>query len=474
MGACGVREVPDLFGALRDHALHRPDAIALDDGAGLTLAYGALEAEIEMRARSLRAMGARCVGILADNGPEWILADLAATLSGVAVVPLPLFFSPGQIAHVIRTAGVDAVLAPSALGLGRMAGQADFEVAPAPFPGELVALRRRDAHDGPHVRFDKITFTSGTTGAPKGVGLSLPAMLRVACSLAHVTGADASDVHLCLVPLSILLENVVGVYGALLVGARVVVPPLADVGIVGSSRLDAMKMHAALARTGATTAIAMPEMLAGLVGAIEAGAEPLARLRFLGVGGAHVPAAWLARAERAGVPAFEGYGLSECSSVVAVNTPDARRTGSVGRVLPHARVRIAPDGEILARGSVCSGYLTPEGLAPCDIDADGFLRTGDLGALDADGYLYVRGRKHRRILTSFGRNVSPDWIEAEILGDPRVRRVRVHGEGLPALEAEIACAARDEETVRAHVARVNAALPDYARIARWVRIEESA
>lgn len=419
-------------------------------------------------------MGARCVGILADNGPEWILADLAATLSGVAVVPLPLFFTPAQIAHAIRTAGVDTVLAPTPAALGRRAVPVGFEAEPAPFPGELMALRRVGAPDDLPARFDKITFTSGTTGAPKGVCLSLSAMLRVAYSLAQVTRADASDVHLCLVPLSILLENVVGVYGALLAGARVVVPPLTDVGIVGSSRLDAQKMHAALARTGASTAIALPEMLAGLVGAIEAGAEPLARLRFLGVGGAHVPAAWLAGAGRAGVPAFEGYGLSECSSVVAVNTPDARRVGSVGRALPHVCVRIAPDGEILVRGSVCSGYLDPEGLAPCGVDADGFLRTGDLGELDADGYLYVRGRKHRRIITSFGRNVSPDWIEAELRGDPRVRRARVYGEGLPALAAEIACAARDEDAVREHVARVNETLPDYARIARWVRIEESS
>ncbi len=113
----------------------------------------------------------------------------------------------------------------------------------------------------------------------------------------------------------------------------------------------------ALQESEATTAILLPQLLQALVGAGEAGAVRFTRLRFLAVGGAPVAPRLLERARTLCLPVFEGYGLSECASVVALNGPGAERAGSVGRPLPHARVRIAADGEILVAGALFSGYL---------------------------------------------------------------------------------------------------------------------
>lgn len=458
-----------LSDALGRHARCSPGAVALEDGDGRRVSYGELRRQVEDRIETLRSTGVRSVGLLADNGIDWILTDLAALFAKIAIVPLPLFFSDGQLTHALRVAQVDAVLTDDPLRLEKLLE----ESTALPDVGRLAARRPPWGLQEREARFDKLTFTSGTTGRPKGVCLSHEAMLRVAASLVSTSGSSSSDVHLCLTPLSILLENLSGVYGGLIAGARVIAPKLAQVGLTGSSGLDAAGMHAALHRFSATSAITMPEILDRLVAELEAGAAPLRGLRFVGVGGAHVATELLARAHRAGVPAYEGYGLSECSSVVALNTPGRQRDGSVGRVLPHATVRIAEDGEVLVSSAgLCSGYLTDEGQLDCDLDGNRFLRTGDIGALDEDGFLYIKGRKTNRIITSFGRNLSPEWIEAELRGHSRVRQAAVFGESQPAIRAVLVCEPGDPEPIRRHVESVNRSLPDYARVAGWTFASE--
>ncbi|OXS13720.1 hypothetical protein CGX12_18210 [Zobellella denitrificans] len=167
-------------------------------------------------------------------------------------------------------------------------------------------------------------------------------------------------------------------------------------------------------------------------------------------------------ARRLGIPAYEGYGLSECGSVVALNAPGRDKTGTVGRPLDHLRVRIADDGEIHVRGGAMLGYL---GAPPT---AGGDIATGDLGRLDDDGFLLLTGRKKNVQITAFGRNFSPEWVEAEAQGCPAIDQLVIIGDGLPANVALIRPAAGREDELAGQIADLNRRLPDYARIHHWL------
>jgi acyl-CoA synthetase (AMP-forming)/AMP-acid ligase II len=424
----------------------------------------ALENTVGRLAQALARARPRVVGLLADNGPEWLAADLAAERAGVALVPLPAFFTPAQLRHAAAASGMDALLGGSpeaarALGFG----------APAAIEGSALAWFRRDAAAvNLPATTTKITFTSGTTGTPKGVCLGAAQQHALARALEDATRPLGLARHLCLLPLPVLLENVAGARTALASGAECIVPPLAGVGMSGASGFDPLACLAAIERWQADSVILLPQMMLALAAALEAGAPRPSRLRFAAVGGAKVAPGLLERARAAGLPAHEGYGLTECGSVVALNLPGADRPGSVGRPLPHAHVRIAADGEILVSGPRCLGYLGGE-EPPAPV---AWLATGDLGCLDADGFLHVEGRKKNVIITSFGRNIAPEWPEAELAAGGAIAQAAVFGEARPRLCAVLVPrAAAADAAIDADVQRANSRLPDYAQIASWIRAE---
>ena len=360
------------------------------------------------------------LGLLADNGPEWIIADLAAEAANVPLVPLPSFFSPAQLQHALDTAGVDTLLCAN----GTAAQKLGFVPADSLAGTSLTIAQRTLANrlllPGGTT---KITFTSGTTGNPKGVCLGSAQQWAVARAIGSATRGLGLARHLCLLPLPVLLENVAGVYAALLEGATCIVPPLGEVGLTGSSQFDAAVCLAAIARAQANSVILLPQMLRALLGTIAAGHPLPASLRFVAVGGGRVAPALLAQARALGVPAYEGYGLSECASVVALNLPGAQRPGSVGKPLAHVRVRVSGWGEIEVAGNNYLGYLGDGAAARGE-----WLATGDLGHLDDDGFVHIDGRRRNLIITSFGRNVSPEWPEAELLAGPTIAQAAVFGE----------------------------------------------
>ena len=304
-------------------------------------------------------------------------------------MPLPPAFTAAQRAHALADAGVDAILTDERAPSDWPSGYALVgDIAPAVArvcSSVRNTARRASLPDGT----SKITYTSGSTGAPRGVCLSALHLETVAQSLADATAPLALRKHLCLLPLATLLENVAGVLAPLLAGARCVVPPPALTGI-GSSGLDVPKLLATLAQQSPDSLILVPELLRLLVDAAERGWSPPASLRFVAVGGAVVAPALLARAIDCGLPVHEGYGLSECASVVCLNMPGASRIGTVGRALPHARVRVDAHGEIHVRGPTMLGYV---GDTARPLGAS--LATGDLGQIDADGYL-LRARARRQ------------------------------------------------------------------------------
>lgn len=441
------------------------------DGSA-TLGYGALATELKALAGELGELSPGIVGLAMENSPAWAVADLALLAAGVPAVPVPAFFTPIQQGHVLRDSGADLLITDdvgkSLLAL-IAAGLSVGEHEERTLAGKPVFIMRLgDAREGSlPAGTAKITYTSGTTGTPKGVCLGVDALEQVAASLAGAAGLRPGSRHLSALPMATLLENVGGLYAPLLAGACAVMPPLESVGLRGAARFDAGMLMTALWAYDATSAILTPQMLQGLVAALETGLPAPARLRFLAVGGAPVARRLLERAERAGLPVFEGYGLSECASVVALNTPEAQRRGSVGKPLPHARIAFGPDGEILVSGATLLGYAGSgeDGLS-------GPWPTGDLGYLDGDGFLHITGRKKNMFITSYGRNVAPEWVERELTLHPAVAQAAVFGEGRPWNVAVIVPRGQlDPEAIASAIAQANSQLPDYARVEAWLRAD---
>lgn len=423
--------------------------------------------QVERLAKFLESQGPECVGLMADNGVDWIVADFACQEAGIRIVPIPSFFSREQIQHSLVTGGVQVLLTDrpidevistarpiSAAGDPALGGLRPFALKPTP----AISV---PAGTG------KITYTSGTTGRPKGVCLAPAQQLAVASMIAAVTNLDRPR-HLCVLPLSTLLENLAGVYAPMLAGGSIIVPPLAEVGLLGSSQLDVPQLLACIAGNQPDSLILVPEILAALTTAAERGWRPPASLRFVAVGGSKVSAETVLRARNVGLPVFEGYGLSECGSVVALNVPGLDRAGSVGRPLPHIKVRIE-DGEIVVSGSTFLGYVgQPESWH------EDRVRTGDLGHIDDEGFLHVSGRLKNQLITSYGRNVSPEWIESELLSGLLLRQAVVVGDARPWCTALVLPLDPDttDADIDSWIGRANQRLPDYARVVDWQRLPE--
>ena len=422
-----------------------PDRPALSDATGI-VSYRALANRIEKFAAQLSPYRQRCVVIDMDNSPDWVVADLACMQAGAIVVPLPPFFSPAQRANALSQSGAAAIIGP------RMT----LTTTPETYANEAAVIPEGSA---------KITYTSGTTAAPKGVCLNLSGMVGVARSIATLLDHRVADKTACLLPLGVLLENIAGCYASILAGGCYDVRPQAEIGLGPAAMPDFERLAHYLAESGATSCILVPELLRGLLMAIWKSGLSLPAMRFMAVGGSKVSATLLDGAAALGLPVYQGYGLSECASVVTLNIPEANEPGSVGKPLPHIRLSVATDGEILVHDPAFCGYL---GAAP----PEPVYRTGDLGHMDGNGFLFITGRKKNVLILSSGRNISPEWPESELLTRPEILQCLVLGDAAPQLSALIvptSDALRDAD-LQGAIDAVNAGLPPYAQIAHWHRI----
>ncbi|MFN4362303.1 MAG: AMP-binding protein [Hylemonella sp.] len=411
----------------------------------------------------LQAQGTHVLATLLDNGAAFVVLDEAAAGAGLVHVPLPPFFTPAQIQHALQSAGVDTLLAPPATAAAwptltwQAVTLADQALCCARLPAPGLPMPRGTA---------KITYTSGSTGAPKGVCLRQSAMERVAEGVVQALGPLGIARHLSALPFAVLLENVAGQMAARRQGATLITLPLAELGWRGSSQFDVATFHAAVLRHRPDSLILLPQMLRAWVGLLlQSGQRAPAGLKFVAVGGAAVGAPLIAAAQDLGLPAYEGYGLSEGASVQTLNLPGAQRAGSAGRPLPHARLRVAADGEIEVAGSLMAGYLGDT------TDTTEWWPSGDLGHIDADGYLHLRGRKKNVLISTYGRNISPECVETALGNQPVIRQAVVYGDSEPSLWAVLwpVQAGTTDAALQAAVDSANATLPDYARITRWTR-----
>ncbi len=454
-----------LFDAIARHDSLTPRQPALQGSQG-ELDYRTLWQQIQRLADRLQHAGIRRLALQLDNGLSWALIDLACTRAGIVVIPVPHFFSPAQQAWLLESCGADALVGPEHQGwqaaapLVLMAGRPDEQAVPLwrRIPARLPELPAGTA---------KITYTSGTTGQPKGVCLSLAQMTAVCESLAERVAPARVEQHLTLLPLTTLLENLTGLYVPLLTGACSRIPSLGELGFSGSSKLDPAALAQALLRWPSHSLVLVPELLRLLLALClntPALATQLGTLRFVAVGGGKVAPELIAHARAAGLPVYEGYGLSECGSVVALNGPHGDRPGSVGLPLPHCQVTIAADGEVMVSGSAMLGYLGEEG------ETGSQIATGDLGRIDEEGYLHITGRKKNVQITAFGRNFSPEWVEAQAQLCPAIARIVIFGDGQPANVALIQPLPGSQSQLPEQIARLNQQLPDYARIHHWLPV----
>ncbi|ROM97173.1 AMP-binding protein [Pseudomonas brassicacearum] len=382
------------------------------------------------------------VGIVMGNSPQWVLADLALMISKRVEVPVPLAFSADQAAHLLqgcalvlidemgarklqewRTNGLELSATVRSVAL-------ETQAAAHPMPDPVACESGADS-------VIKVIHTSGTTSKPKGVKIRRDGLSALVQALWQRARRDDYQRYLVLVPLSLLIEQVTALYMPLTSGGAVVLPPaslppLGSPGVIADERL-------ALICSARPTAMTLTP---ALVEAIAHRAETLGlsehqrieqlfgtpRLPLLAAGGAPVEREVLFRLQQLGIDIFQGYGLSENSSVATWNFRGANRLGSVGQALPHVELRLAEDGELCLRSSSLFAGYSNEDPSSCVIDAEGWLHTGDLASIDPDGFVSIIGRKKTMIITANGRNVSPEWLESAYRQVPGVEQVIVFGD----------------------------------------------
>ncbi|MHC4695604.1 MAG: AMP-binding protein, partial [Planctomycetota bacterium] len=403
------------------------------------------------------------VAICSENGPEWGLTYLATMRAGLTAVPLDPQLPPADTWSAARFATAKLMCAGETTydALRREANGKDVEVVAMTGPFIPPPAASRDPTPDPvsaaSTAVASILFTSGTTVAPKGVQLTHRNFLANAAALLQVQPVYPGDEFLSVLPM----------YHAFEFTGGFLVPVVCGATITYVENLKGPEIRSAMQATGTTLMLAVPRLVrlfhdgimtrvfaAGLVKrslfrllgvasratrgrygrllfrAVHEGFG--GRLRMIVSGGSRLDPELFDAFKRMGFCVCEGYGLTETAPVLTVNPPGDRRRDSVGPALPNIEVTIRNKnlediGEVWVRGpSVMSGYLNNHS-ATREILVDGWLRTGDLGRLDADEYLYLTGRSTDLIVTGAGKNVYPDEVEQRYCDLPYVREMCVFG-----------------------------------------------
>ena len=483
-----------LAGLLRERLARSPQRIAyryFADDAWHTLSWAEVAARVGRFQAALRAErlppGAR-VAVMLPNGPDWACFDLAALALGLVTVPIYAADRPDNAAYVLEHSGAALLLAPSDahwqallphgyLGaLQRVVltqGAVDDDRVLAldrwlPAAGEFSV----ECHDGEALA--SIVYTSGTTGRPKGVMLRHRNLLWNAAASERMSPVTPDDLFLSFLPLSHTLERTVGYYLPMLAGATVafgrgiqlladdlrVVRPTVLVAVPRVFERSASAIRDAFSRRsrplrwlfgctvelgwrafehaqgrapGTPLLVLLPPLRYLLARPVLARLG--GRLRVAICGGAALPLEVARLFIGLGLPLLQGYGLTEASPVLTVNTLESNRPDSVGLPLPEVELRLSDAGELLARSpGVMAGYWRDAEATAAVLDADGWLHTGDL-AEQRDGHWYITGRLKDIIVLANGEKVPPVDIEHALMLDPLIHQALLVGEGRPYLAA---------------------------------------
>lgn len=383
-----------------------PDAVAVvtEDGA---LSYRGLDDLATRIARNLRRAGVTPggrVAVLLENSVQMAAVLYGCWRAGAVACPLDPRLPRAAVCDRVRRiaatylAGVREVPAPD--GVTGLA--AEDLLAPCRAEGGTDGLLPEDSD-----ALATLLFTSGSSGKPRAVAHTLAA---------HRWSALGANLNASLAPgdrwlLALPLYHVSGLgilFRCAQAGAAVAIPrPGEPIG------------HA-VARLGVTHLSLVPTQLRRLLHGRDP-ADAMSGLKAILLGGGPTPRAAVAEAMRHGWPVRPSYGLTEMASQVCAMPPDApaAKCATSGRLLAHRELRIAADGEILVRGSTLFRGYAEGPVLEFSTDTDGWFATGDLGALDDDGYLSVRGRKDR-LFISGGENIQPEEIESRLAALPEI------------------------------------------------------
>jgi len=418
------------------------------------------------------------IALLSENRPEWAIVDIACLQIGAIVVPIYPTLLAEQVEFLLNDSEPVALFCSSADQVAKVQSirantpsvreLISFDPVTAPDTtamDKLLDLGRMNLDDkraevarrAEAVRPDDIAtiiYTSGTTGKPKGAMLTHGNITENVRATAKVLFLGTKDRCLSFLPLSHIFERMGGHYYMLYQGVTICYAQspetvAADMGEINPTVMVAVprlyeKIYSRVleaASQGSPTkrkiffwakavgerwatkmirkqsidfGLALQKRIADALVFKKLQARTGGRLNFFVSGGAPLAREIAEFFYSAGLPIYEGYGLTETSPVITVNHPEAFRPGSVGQVLPGVQVKIADDGEILTRGpSVMTGYFNrPEATAEAIVD--GWFLTGDIGHLDDDGFLYITDRKKDIIVTAGGKNVAPQPVEGEL------------------------------------------------------------
>jgi malonyl-CoA/methylmalonyl-CoA synthetase len=360
---------------------------------------------------------------------EAVMAALGVLRLGAVLVPANPALTDRELAHVVGevrpaaavlarpeeaqwAARIPSVIALRTLGLESGGGPGRAPVGEAPAP-DLRLDRAQPADPA------LIVFTSGTTGTPKGAVMSHGNLVAAARSLQLAWRWTAEDRLVLALPLFHVHGLCVGLFGALAAGGSVLLLDRFEPGAVLEAARD----------PSLTLFFGVPTMYHRLVAA--EGAAALGRLRLCVSGSAPLPAPqWTDIRRRAGVAVLERYGMTETMLTVSNPYDGERRPGTVGFPLPGVEVRLAAEGEgareLEVRGPTVFGGYWERPAATAEVLHDGWMATGDLADVDADGYLAIRGRR-KELIISGGFNVYPAEVEEVLAGYPGVAEVAVTG-----------------------------------------------
>ena len=485
-----ISTINDLF--LRVAAAANPRAILWQDEFGhwLPISSNQIYQRVRALAAALQRFGARKgdpIGLISENRWEWAVSDFAVLAIGAADVPIYPTLTGEQIAELLRDAGCRIAIVSTRQQYEKLSavraqsGLENIVVMDPPAPDGAIALSELlascddlDAQRDPV--FDALVrsadpedlatliYTSGTTGEPKGVVLTHGNFAANQNVAAVDFGFGPKDACISFLPLSHVTARALDyvMYNA---GAQVAYCSQFDklpqamrevrpTVIVGVPRVYE-KIRQAVEQKSAASPIKKGILAwairvgSGHADAVYDGRKPSSlrwklanklvyskvgeafggRVRIFVSGGAPLgidTAKWFASA---GIALWEGYGLTETSPVIALNTPIRHRMGSTGMPLPNIELKLAEDGELLVRGpSVFPGYWQkPAATAEC-FDSGGWFRTGDIAHIDADGFLYITDRKKELLKTSGGKLVAPQPIENKLKNSVLVAQAALVGD----------------------------------------------
>jgi long-chain acyl-CoA synthetase len=521
--------LPTMMLSLGRQWAERPMLRGYRDGAWRRVTWGAFAQQAASAAVALRASGI-CAGdrvvIVSENRAEYVIAETA--LMAIRAVPVPAYVTntAGDHAHILRDSGARVAIvsarglaetllegARQAGGLDRLIGFEKLDLATNILVSEWAALVAvpavlesvaSEAAMIPPGAMACLIYTSGTGGAPKGVMLSHRAILsncHGAFELVRPLGLK-NEVYLSFLPLSHSYEHTVGQFFLPSIGTEIVysrglehlsadllevrptimttVPRVLEV--IRARIMAQVKRQKPWQQWLFALALAVGERRAtGQMRALDYVLDPVlqrvVRARVMARFGGRFFAAMSggARLEPEvgrffmglGLIVMQGYGQTEAGPVISANPPDRIRIETVGKPLRGVELKLAEDGEILVRGDlVMDGYWNLAGET-AEVLRDGWLHTGDIGSIDAEGYVHITDRKKDMIVLSGGENVSPAKIEGMLTAEPEIAQAVLAGDGRAGLSALLVAAEEaDGPAVAAAVARVNHRLSLTERVRR--------